>query len=71
MLLYCLRPIFLKQVSWLKIVDGLVKAIPHEPSPFKVMTVSAGVSCVSNKGKIYDHWEQTVDQADKALYRQR
>lgn len=53
-----------------KIVDGLVKeAIPHEPSPFKVMTVSAGVSCVSNKGKIYDHWEQTVDQADNALYR--
>jgi len=53
-----------------KLVDGLVKeAITHALSPFKVMTISAGVSCVSNKGKIYDHWEQTVDQADKALYR--
>ncbi|MCF7982610.1 MAG: GGDEF domain-containing protein [Pseudomonadales bacterium] len=52
-----------------KLVKGLEnESIYHYQSPFKRLTLSAGVACVSNNGVIYQHWEETVEQADQALY---
>lgn len=52
-----------------KLVHGLVELnIPHEKSPERAITMSAGVACVSQQGKICDHWQEVIKLADAALY---
>lgn len=42
--------------------------LPHEKSPFKKITISAGVGCMSTSELQKDGWQEVVAQADHYLY---
>lgn len=51
-----------------RLVEGLAaQAIAHEQSPFKVVTVSGGVGCLSMDNPVQS-WQIIVNQADDNLY---
>jgi diguanylate cyclase (GGDEF)-like protein len=53
-----------------RLVESLCEeAIPHQASPFGVLTLSCGVSGTASGSRLLLNWRQVFEEADNALYR--
>lgn len=44
------------------------ESIPHEKSPFQILTISCGGACSQADNKTLAQWEEVVELADQSLY---
>lgn len=55
-----------------RIIHGLAElAIPHSESPFKVLTMSCGITTFPGERGFFNSWYDVVAQADRALYKSK